>query len=594
VRRRSASAAPPVLVLACLAAAAPADAQTRAAPTREQLTPQPRQDPDRRPPTLTTEGGVGQSPCTLADPAYVDIRFTLRRAEFANLRSLPAEALDAAWAPYVGTSQPLAAICAIRDSAAAMLRARGYIAAIEIPEQRIADGIVRFDVLMAKLVAVRVRGDAGRSERAIARILGKLTEKETFNRDDAERALLLAGDLPGFDVRLALQSAGGAPGEVIGEVTVRHLPAIVDLNLQNFGSRSLGRLGGLARAQFFGLTGLGDRTSLTIFSTADFDEQQTVQAAHEFRIGGDGLSFGGELTYSWAHPDLGLAGVDIGARTLLASAAARYPFVRRQRRNLWGALGFELIDQDVSFNRLPLTRDRLRIAFARIDLDATDRASVARAGGYSVEEPRWRLSGSLEARQGLGALGASKDCGPAFARCTGPGAVGLSRLEGEPAATVLRAAALAELRPDPDIALVVGARAQFAGKPLLAFEEYSAGNYTIGRGYDPGALLGDRGIGIQSELRLGSIVPRGPGRTAFQPFLFLDAAWVANEDRVFAAGGRNRLASAGGGVRVTMGTYARLEAAVAVPLVRAGLQADRGKPRLLVSLTTSLRPWSFR
>jgi hypothetical protein len=33
---------------------------------------------------------------------------------------------------------------------------------------------------------------------------------------------------------------------------------------------------------------------------------------------------------------------------------------------------------------------------------------------------------------------------------------------------------------------------------------------------------------------------------------------------------------------------------MAVPLVRAGLQAERGDPRLLVSITTSLRPWSFR
>ena len=53
-------------------------------------------------------------------------------------------------------------ICEIRDRAATILREAGYIAAVEVPEQRIADGTVRFQVLMARLVGLRVRGDAGR------------------------------------------------------------------------------------------------------------------------------------------------------------------------------------------------------------------------------------------------------------------------------------------------------------------------------------------------------------------------------------------------------------------------------------------------
>ena len=64
---------------------------------------------------------------------------------------------------------------------------------------------------------------------------------------------------------------------MIGDVTVQHLPAYADFIVQNGGSKDLGRWGGLLRGQLFGLTGLGDRTSLSLFSTADFKEQQTVQ-----------------------------------------------------------------------------------------------------------------------------------------------------------------------------------------------------------------------------------------------------------------------------------------------------------------------------
>ena len=106
-----------------------------------------------------------------------------------------------------------------------------------MPEQRIADGTVRFQVLMARLVGLRVRGDAGPGERLIAAYLQRLTQQEVFNRYEAERYLLLAGDLPGYNVRLALRSAGAARGEVIGEVIVQRYSALADVLRQEFGLR---------------------------------------------------------------------------------------------------------------------------------------------------------------------------------------------------------------------------------------------------------------------------------------------------------------------------------------------------------------------
>ena len=49
--------------------------------------------------------------------------------------------------------------------------------------------------------------------------------------------------------------------------------------------------------------------------------------------------------------------------------------------------------------------------------------------------------------------------------------------------------------------------------------------------------------------------------------------------------------SAGGGVRANLGSRFRLDAALAFPLERAGLQTKRGDPRLLVTLTSRLIPW---
>jgi hemolysin activation/secretion protein len=579
--------------LACTAGAqAQAPPNLPRPPTREEVErPQPRAAQPRA--RLSVEGGVERAPCALDGEAFRDIRFTPRSVAFGGLKQLPPEALRPAFEPFLGREQPVAIICEIRDRAATILRDAGYVAAVEIPEQRIAGGDLRLEVLMAKLVAVRVRGDAGRAERTIARYLEKLIGQEVFNRYQAERYLLLARDLPGYDIRLALKSAGAGRGEVIGEVTVRRQPGELIANVQNFGSKSLGRWGTLVRGQVYGLTGLGDRTTLAAFTTADLREQQTVQLGHDFRIGGEGLTLGGLLTYAWAEPDLADPTLDIEAKTLLATLEASYPFIRTQAATLRGGLGFDYIDQKVRFNRLDLSRDRLRIAFARLDFDRIDRPSLGERAGYSAAEPRWRIGGRIELRHGLDLFGTTPSCGPAFARCTAPGAVPPSRLEGDSDATSLRFEALGEYRPVPKLTLAAGVRAQFTGDPLLSFEQYSAGNYTIGRGYDPGTLLADRGIGFQAEIRYGSLVAPAAGKLAWQIFAFLDGARVSEAGRIPTLTGGRSLVSAGGGLRAALGDGARLEAVLAVPLERAGVPAARGDPRLLLSLTTRLWPWSF-
>jgi hemolysin activation/secretion protein len=376
---------------------------------------------------------------------------------------------------------------------------------------------------------------------------------------------------------------------VIGEIMLARTPAMVDLNVQNYGSRELGRWGALVRGQFHDLTGLGDRTTIGFFTTADFQEQQTLQVAHDFRVGSEGLTFGGQLTYAWASPDLGDPLIDFDSETLFATLEASYPFVRRQDETLRGSFGLDLVNQDIEFGGVPINRDRLRVAFARLAYDTLG-YPVADAR-YTAAKPMWSLSGFAEARLGLDLLGASDACGPALIACQPP-VVPPTRAEGDPTAAVLRFGLLAEYRPDPRFTASLGVRGQYSGDPLFAFEEFAGGNYTIGRGYDPGAILGDSGIGFQAELRYGSAIPERPDQFAVEPFIFLDQVWAWNEDRLFPIPGQE-LTSIGGGVRAAYGDRLRLEVALVVPLDRTLLQPDRD-PRLLISLTTRLWPWSFR
>lgn len=536
---------------------------------------------------LVVEGGIERAPCALDGPDFKNIRFVLRGAEFDGLQGMTRADLAATYAQYMGREVPVSTVCEIRDRAATILRDAGYIAAVQVPEQRIGDGIVHFQVLMAHLTQVRVRGEASGAESALAGYLNQLTKRPLFNRFEAERYLLLARDIPGYTVRLTLRPAGTAPGEVIGDVTVERLPAYADFLVQNLGSKALGRWGGLLRGQLFGLTGLGDRTSLSLFSTSDFHEQQTVQIAHDMRIGPEGLTLGGAFTYAWARPDVPNA--KVLAKTLLSTVEVGYPFVRREAMTVRGSAGMDLINQDVRLDNIALSRDRLRVGFLRLGVDA----QAASAGSaFANGEPPWRLTALFELRQGLRIIGATRDCGPLGVACLTVGAVPPSRLLGQSDATTLRFTGYGEYHATPLLTFALGARAQYSWKLLPSFEEFSAGNYTVGRGYDPGALIGDRGIGTQAEIRYGSRVPVGAKRPAVEGYAFWDHASIHNRDRLFFVGGREHLDSVGGGARVNWDRFV-LDVGMAVPLTRVGPLNVKPDPRFLVSLTTRLWPWRY-
>lgn len=554
-------------------------------PTREEI-----QRPNLPPATppgeqvVTTDDSIERAPCPLANPEFANVRVTVRDVQFSQVEGIDSAMLDASWRDKVGQDLPVAVVCDIRDRAATILRAKGYLAAVRVPPQTIGnDGVVRLDILSARMTRIEVRGDAGANEGLLQRYLSRLDDQPVFNIVDAERYLLLARDIPGMDARLTLRP-GMAPGEVIGEVTVNRTPILLDANIQNFGSKDVGRWGGVARVRFAGLTGMGDLSTASFYSTPDFDEQNVLQLAHEFRVGGEGLRLGASYTYAWTRPDL--ANFPVKSTTQIVSLFASYPLVLTQARRVTLGGGLDIIDQDIGLGGIPLNRDRVRVFNLRADANWVDPASVAGKSGYSPSEPHWGIATSIEARQGVNFLGASDDCGPGGATCFLPGAVPLTRVEAKPDAFLLRATAQAEWRPHKLFTLALSPRAQWSSDPLVAYEEFSGGNFTVGRGFDPGTIIGDSGVAVAVEARYGSFVPANTQSFAVQPFAFFDAAWVWNKDTAFNGLDPQKLYSAGGGVRVAYGDVARVDMTLAVPLNRGGFLAQKPDPRFLISLTT--------
>ena len=568
-----------------------------APPTRDTLVPQTPRSDDRSNLTLSVDGQLERGPCALDSADLANVRITLSQVSFAGAEAASDVDLSAAYAPYLGRDLPISVLCDIRAAATQMLSDAGYLAAVEIPEQRLEGGAATLRVVLGRLTALRIRGEAGRSEQLLAGYLQQLVGQPVFNVRQAERYLLLADDIPGLDVRLALRAAAnGQPGDLIGEVAVLRRSLAVDFNVQNYGARSLGRFGGLLRAEIYDFTGMGDRTTLTAYSSHDFTEQQSLQVAHDFFVGSDGLALGGQVTGGWTHPTLDLAGFDVKSDTLFAGVHASYPFVRTQVASLHGSGGLDVVNQNVKANGLLLSRDTVRTAWARLELTSTDASSIARRGGYSPFEPRTRAAVGLELRQGLGILGANRDCRTTPTLCTAANKVP-SRIEQNPTAMLLRADFRGEFRPTPLFTVALDLTGQFTRDALPAFEELSGGNFSAGRGYDPAAITGDSGLTGRFELRYGSMMPSSLDGFALQPYVFADGATVRDRDPSQRAFNPDSLASIGAGLRISYGRGMQGDVTLAVPLKRTDQQVlasqPRGDVRLLVSLTSRLLPWRF-
>ena len=235
--------------------AAAAQAQTAAAPTREEINPvPPPREAEPAKVSVDSSNAFARGPCPLDGS---DLRTTIPSIRFAGVGGKP---LAPELLPILAGirapdgEQPVRVVCDIRDAANAALRARRYVATVQIPAQRLDGGPLQLEVVTAHIVETRVRGNAGPYEGLIEQRITALQSYDPLNEAQAERLLLLADDIPGLDVRLSLQPAGGAPGEVIGELTVDYHPFGLIVNAQNYNSKQLGRETVYARAELYGLT----------------------------------------------------------------------------------------------------------------------------------------------------------------------------------------------------------------------------------------------------------------------------------------------------------------------------------------------------
>ncbi|NIJ21000.1 hemolysin activation/secretion protein [Sphingomonas naasensis] len=524
-------------------------------PTREEL------DPARRTETSTRVRANPlfsplRAPCAFAE---MEQRFKLTSVEFLGATALTARQLAPAYQDLLNSEVPLSAACEIRDRAAALFFREGILARVEIPRQEITDGKLTIEVIEAHLSDVRVSGDVGPVRRKIEQYINKARSDGPFDLDKVQRYLLLASDIPGVRITTTIRPITGQRGAVALEIEVTRDLLDTTFNIHNLASETSGPWTALARVDVNSLTAFGDRTSISAYASRDLKKQRVIQFAQEGRFGSQGLVARTSLSYAEGHPGGLLGFLGLNTQSIVSSTELSYPIVRKRRENLTLANGLEMANQKTRFGEFTVSEDRIRVAFARLQGNVSDAIGTVPISA----------AGSIEVRKGLDILNASD-----------PGAIELSRFDADPRAGVVRANLFAQAQLSPVVSVSIRTEAQTATGPLVSYEEISAGNFTIGRGYDAGVISGERGVASAFEITMG---PFGNKTASASLFAFLDAARVDN----FDLGGESAsVKSVGGGFRAVVLGSATLDVTMAVPLTEPFRGFGKPDPRVLVNLTT--------
>lgn len=456
--------------------------------------------------------------------------------------------LDALVADLIGKPIDFAGLRAVTDRIEQLYRADGYLAVrAVIPAQRIQGGTVRVVIVEGSVSELVLRGELGRAEAEVRRLLEPLVGAKPLNSADAERALLLARDVPGVSLLAALRpKPSDTPGELVLLVEAALTPLDGFVSFSNFASEFAGpyifTAGGGANSVVFS----GDRLELVALTALDKGEQLLGQLAYEVPLGVDGLRFRIQGSNVVSETGSILQPLDIDYRSQVLRATIGYDVIRSRARTVTVAAGFEAIHQESN------------AAVRAIEIDEDLRVPFFSARIIENDFFGARLDAGTELRFGIDAFGANEEGDP---NLTGLG-------DTDP--QFVSAAFDVDYRRALPAGFSLQSRVlgQVSTGDLPTYERFSLGNYTIGRGYEPGALAGDHGVGLSLTLSYGFDIPELSWVTTPEAFGFFDIGRVWND------GEGDGLSSVGLGARWQMFDQVDAEVFVAVPVQSADIVDD--------------------
>jgi len=438
--------------------------------------------------------------------AVEELHFLLRGIRVEGATTIPPASFRPLYANLIGKQVTVTTILDLADAIEDAYRRRGYVIShAYVPPQRVRNGVFTIRVVEGFVSAVTVQGGRPATQALIRSYFRAVLAERPLRLGTMERALLLANDVSGVTAAGVLRPAPNTPGASELVVSIVESPVTGGLTMDNRGSTYQGiwTYGGDVEAN--GLVTAGDQLAASYASAPDALEKVAGQVRYRWPIGSNGMmaSLSGIVTHG--EPEGALAPAEVVTDSYAIGPRLSYPMLRSRDESLILEGGITVQNAKVTALGFPLSDDHWRVA----DLAAS--YSRVAFGGVTAA--------TIDVAQGLDLFGATPNGSPSLSRSgASSGDTSFSKVT----ATLRHTRYLF----DP-VSLVIAAQAQYAFEPLVAGEQIAFGGSPIGRGYEPGALTGDRGVGGSVELRYDAQLPQY-GIDLLQPYLFYDTAKVWN------------------------------------------------------------------
>jgi hemolysin activation/secretion protein len=540
------------------------------------------------PPIPTAPPVVPQAPLRVPAaplPVPAGEHFVLRQVIVDGSTIYSPAVLRSVYAPFLGKDVDGAGMDRIAQAITVKYRQDGYIlsravvAAVNpgngIVKLRVLEGYidrVRLDPLeyqigtkggLLKVILQRIAHACHDSDHAVG---GKPCP---LNREELERYLLLANDLPGVTATAVIQPSANQTGGADLFVTITQKPVDLYVNINNRGSVYVGPILSQQAAGFNNALGLYDRTEVHVAEAFPYsNELYLVNAIEQIPLTSDGLRIAFSASHSRSRPGNILGPADLADLDDSGDIILSYPWIRTRSENLLLNADFNIRNDYTHAGDAVLFNDRSR--------------SITIGGSYDLAD-RWLGVNMVALRltQGLPILDASSSHSTLTSHFGAP--PDFTKFDFE-------LSRLQQIIPQWNI--LAGVSGQYAFEKLLAAEQFGYGGENYGRAYDNSEFLGDNGIAGKVELQYTpSWGPGFLGRpglpTALQFYAYADAG------RVWDVGqpgpGHESGASAGAGMRYSLTAwlsgYVEISEPLTTPVLALAAEGDNGKaPRFFFSI----------
>jgi len=470
-------------------------------------------------------------------------RITPSRFDVTGVKSIPFADVAGVFAPLRGKETTVGELVAAADRVTAMYKARGYALSFAfVPNQTLAGGVVKIQVVEGYVADVDVRGDPGNLEPRIRAMAAHIVGERPLRQDTFERYTQLLGQLPGVKVAANVAPPTTTDGATKLDLDVKRqrYDMSYGLDFNHPGTQ------GVFSLMENGATPLGEQLSVSSL-IPNGGGQRFYSAAYVEPIGSRGWQAKVDASRYWGQPDTDNqlpSYLDHRLTQERLALTAIYPLLLNNTRRLNLTMGIYASRQDDRYRNVDTG--------AMIALQSSVRVLNAEVSWLKVGE-KTSQQFSFGVAHGFDGLGA-------YSRAvSNVGALGIAMPD--VAFTRFTSSFLWSTAWAHHFGTVLRATGQYSDDALPSTEQINFGGPSFAYAYDPGDAAGDSGWAASAEVNR-SFVSGARWIKSVVPYVAYQTA------RVYLNGARpliDRLDSAAVGVRASDSKHYSIDFALAWP-----------------------------